>query len=59
MENAIGHEKKEKIDKAKAMEKVPLSQLDALIKERRIYATMGLFEEVERLNDMIRKLLAV
>ena len=59
MSNAIDHEKKERVDKAAAMERVPLFQLDRLIKERRAHALAQNSEAVEALNQMIRQLLAL
>lgn len=59
MKNAIDHEKMERINKAAAMGKVPLLQLDALIKERQTCALEKRTEDVERLNQMIRLLLAL
>lgn len=59
MSNAIDHEKKERVDKAATMEKVPLVKLDQLIKERRLYALEQNSEAVEALNQMIRQLLAL
>lgn len=59
MSNAIDHEKKERVDKAAIMDKVPLIQLDRLIKERRAHALEQNVDAVEILNQMIRKLLAL
>ena len=59
MSNAIDHEKKERVDKAAAMDRVPLLQLDRLIKERRAHALEQNSEAVEALNQMIRQLLAL
>jgi hypothetical protein len=59
MSNAIDHEKKERVDKAATMEKVPLLQLDRLIKERRAHALEQNVEAVESLNQMIKQLLAL
>jgi len=39
------------------MNKVPLSQLDALLKGRRRYARLGDVDSVEYINTSIRKLL--
>lgn len=58
-QNAIDHEKKERIDSAASMDRVPLTQLHGLIKERQINAINGNTEAVDALNGMIRKLLAV
>lgn len=59
MPNAIDHEKKERVDKAATMDKVPLAQLDRLIKERRAHALEKNIEAVEKLNQIIRQLLAL
>lgn len=59
MQNAIDHEKKERVDKAATMEKVPLLQLARLIKERRAHALEQNVDAVEMLNQMIRQLLAL
>lgn len=59
MSNAIDHEKKERLDNAARMVKVPLIQLDQLIKERNAHALGQDSESVERLNQIIRQLLAL
>ena len=59
MSNEIDHGKKERIDKAATMDKVPLILLDKLIKERRAYALAQNSEEVEAINQLIRLLLAL
>lgn len=59
MGNSIDHEKKERVDKAAAMNRVPLIELDRLIKERRLHALEGNADAVEMLNQVIRQLLAL
>lgn len=59
MKNAIDHEKKERLYKAAIMQKIPLIQLDGLIKKRCMCAREGDVEAVEALNQMIRVLLAL
>lgn len=59
MSDVIDHDKKERIDRAAIMHKVPLIQLDHLIKERRMYAIDGNVDAVEALNEMIKQLLAL
>ena len=59
MSDSVDHEKKERLDKASIMDKVPIIQLDRLIKERRAYALERNVEYVEYLNQMIRQLLGV
>ncbi len=59
MEKAIDHEKHKKLQKAAFLEKVPLIQLNWLIKERREYAIAGNIEAVEALNKIISELLAL
>lgn len=51
--------KKEQVDKAAAMDKVPLLQLDRLIKARKAYALEKNVDAVEMLNQMIGRLLAL
>lgn len=59
MPNTTDHEKKEMVDKAASMDKVPLLQLDKLVKERRLHALDKNIEAVEMLNQMIRQLLGL
>lgn len=59
MQNAIDHQKIEMLDKAAVMQRIPLIDLDRLIKERRMYALEANIEAVEALNQMIRQLLAL
>lgn len=58
MKNSIDFEKKQRLEKAAAMEKVPLLQLDRLIKERRQHAIEQNFDAVDVMNELIRDLLA-
>ena len=59
MENAIDHEKYKKMQKAAAMDRVPLLDLDRLMKERRAHALEGDSDAVDLLNKMISELLAL
>ncbi len=59
MDIAIDHEKKKRIDAAAIMDKVPLAQLDKLIKDRNVCALNQYLEMVELYNATIRRLLAV
>ena len=59
MENAIDHEKHEKMQKAAIMVRVPLLDLDRLIKERRAHALEGIADSVDVFNKMIAELLAL
>ena len=59
MENAFEQEKKEKIDKAACMDKVPLNKLHELINYRRLQALERDIEGVEITNEMIKRLLAL
>lgn len=43
---------------AAEMTKVPLLKLDALIKERNMYAVQSDYESVLKINELIKKLLA-
>ena len=44
---------------AAEMTKVPLLKLDALIKERNMYAVQSDYESVFKINEMINKLIAL
>jgi hypothetical protein len=44
---------------AAGMTKVPLLKLDALIKERNMYAVQSDYESVFKINELIKKLLAL
>lgn len=62
MQNAIDQEKteqQERLDRAATMIKVPLIQLDRLIKERQLNSMVKNGERVEYLNKMIRQLLVL
>ena len=53
------HEKEQKIYRAAKMDKVPLVQLDKLIKERRKYALENNYEIVESKNHLIKNILGL
>lgn len=59
MSDAIDLEKIERLHKARTMNKVPLAQLDAMIKTRQEAALKGQIELVEYLNQKIRQLLGL
>lgn len=59
MNQSIDHEKKSRLDTAKSMQKVPLLQLDKLIKERHLNAQQENVDAVEYLNQMIKELLGL
>lgn len=59
MENAIDHEKKDKIYRAQCFDKVPLVPLHDLLKKRKQYAAMWDLESVDQCNEQIKKLLAL
>lgn len=60
MENVLDDEgKKQMLKKASAISKVPLRQLDRLIKLRSMYAFEKNVDDVERLNKEIRQLLGL
>jgi len=59
MENEIFIERLRKMQKAAAMESVPILRLAPLVKERKEHALEGNAEAVEMLNKMIAELLAL
>lgn len=60
MENSIDHKKLERINRAKSMTKVPLRQLDYLIRQRfKVANQIDSDDVVELINEQIRYLLAV
>lgn len=59
MAQALDHEKKERMIRATEMDKVPLLQLDRLIKERRLHAVDGNADAVRVLNELICQLLGI
>lgn len=52
-------DKRNTIEKAAVMSKVPLHHLDRLIKERQAHALCGNYEAVEYANELIKDLLGL